>query len=61
MISKTLDIMTGILLVITTIMIFVSTPITLPTMIFYCVLLGVCGILVVVKIIEHIKQESHNE
>ena len=61
MVSKILDILTGILLVVTTVMIFVSTPLTLTTMIFYCVLIGVCGILVIVKIIEHIKQETHNE
>ena len=61
MVSKILDILTGILLVVTTVMIFVSTPLTLATMIFYCVLFGVCGILLIVKIIEHIKQETHNE
>ena len=61
MVSKILNILTGILLVVTTVMIFVSTPLTLTTMIFYCVLIGVCGILVIVKIIEHIKQETHNE
>ena len=61
MVSKILEILTGILLVVTTVLIFVSTPLTLTTVIFYCVLFGVCGILIVVKIIEQIKQETHNE